>query len=249
MSLFSMPTFGIGLIIEIALCVHVVRTNQPLYWLFLILVVQPIGAAIYFFAIVLPELTGGNTARRVGRVARDSLDPHRDYRVAKAACDDLPTVQNQMHLAKAAAGLGRFGEAEALYRAAAQGIHAEDPILLLGRATALLELNRASEAMPLLEALGQDEKEARTPYVTLAVARAHEALGRVREADEAYQRAVGRLPGLEGLGRYAAFLARHGRADDARESIAEMDRRIAKANPQFRKEGRAWRDLAARALS
>jgi hypothetical protein len=28
-----------------------------------------------------------------------------------------------------------------------------------------------------------------------------------------------------------------------------MDRRIASANPQFRKEGRAWRDLAARALA
>jgi hypothetical protein len=27
-----------------------------------------------------------------------------------------------------------------------------------------------------------------------------------------------------------------------------MDRRIARASPQFRREGRAWRDLAARAL-
>jgi len=28
-----------------------------------------------------------------------------------------------------------------------------------------------------------------------------------------------------------------------------MDRRLAKTNPQFRKEGRRWRDLAAAAIN
>jgi hypothetical protein len=69
------------------------------------------------------------------------------------------------------------------------------------------------------------------------------------EAETAYQWAAGRLPGLEGLGRYAAFLARTGRKDEAREAVAEMDRRIDRAAPQFRKDGRQWRDLAARALA
>ena len=181
----------------------------------------------------------------MGRVARDTLDPNREYRTAKAACDDIPTVHNQMRLAKAAADLGRFDEAEDLYGRAAQGIHAEDPTLLLGRANALIELGSAAEALPLIETL----RDHPTPAVSLAQGRTFEALGRTDEADGAYQVAAGRLPGLEGLGRYAAFLARHGRADEAREAIAEMDRRIAKANPQFRKEGRVWRDLAARALA
>jgi len=57
------------------------------------------------------------------------------------------------------------------------------------------------------------------------------------------------MPGLEGLARYAAFLARTSRADEARDTLADMDRRIASANPQFRAEGRHWRDLAARALA
>jgi hypothetical protein len=57
------------------------------------------------------------------------------------------------------------------------------------------------------------------------------------------------LPGLEGLARYAAFLARTGRRQEAEDNLAEIDRRLQRANPQFRREGRAWRDLAAQALA
>ena len=57
-----------------------------------------------------------------------------------------------------------------------------------------------------------------------------------------------RLPGLEGVARQAAFLARTGRRAQAQESLAEIDRRLSRANPHFRKEGRLWRDFAAQAI-
>ncbi len=244
-----LPAFGLSLLFSIALCVHVVRTGQAFYWLLIILMLQPIGGIVYLVAIVAPSLGGGATARRLGKTARETLDPGREYREAKSACDETPTVHNQMRLARAAADLGHHDEAETLFGQAAQGVHAEDPTLLLGRANALIELDRHAEALPLLDAIGRDADQGRTPAVALALGRAYEGLGRTGEAETAYQWAAGRLPGLEGLGRHAAFLARAGRRDEAAEAVAEMDRRIAKANPQFRKEGRAWRDLAARALA
>lgn len=246
-----MPYFGgalVSLLVSVALCVHVVRTNQQLYWIFIILFLGPIGSAIYLIAIVIPEMTGGARAKRIGMAARDALDPTREYRQAKAASDDSPTVHNRMRLAAAAASLGRHGEAEQLYGEAMQGIHADDPTLLLGRANALIELGRAPEALPLVDKLVA-EQAARSPATALAQARVLEALGRYAEADTNYQWAAGRLPGLEGLARYAAFLARVGRKQEAQDNLAEIDRRIAKANPQFRREGRGWRDLAAQALA
>jgi hypothetical protein len=251
MSLFGLLPLLIGLlplIVGVALCVHVVRTNQPLYWIFLILFVPVLGSVVYLIAIVIPEMAGGTKAKRMGMAARDALDPTREYRQAKAATDESPTVHNRMRLAAAAASLGRHTEAEQLYGEAMQGIHADDPALLLGRANALIELGRASEALPLVEKL-TEEQGARSPATALAQARVYEALGQFAEADAAYQWAAGRLPGLEALGRYAAFLARVGRKDEAADNLAEIDRRIAKANPQFRREGRAWRDLAAQALA
>jgi hypothetical protein len=243
-----LPLLGLSLLLSIALCVHVVRTGGQMYWLWIILMFQPLGGIVYFVAVVLPELFRGPTARRLGASAREALDPGREYREAKAQCEETPTVRNRMRLAHAAAALGRHAEAEALYRDSLHGVHADDPALLLGRANALLELNRPAEALEMLDLLGRDEGRGRTPAAALALGRAYEALGRTEEADRALQWAAERLPGFEGIARYAAFLARNGRAQEAREMLAEIDRRMTKLKPAFRKEARTWRDLAAQAL-
>ena len=243
------PAFGLSLIFSIVLCVHVVRTGQQMFWLWIILLLQPLGGLVYLVAVIGPELIGGRTARHLGSVAMETLDPNREYREAKMAYEDTPTVRNQSRLAAAAAELGRFEEAESLYRAAAQGVHADDPVLLLGRANALIELDRHAQALGLLERLGQNAEYGRSPAASLALGRVYEALGRHTEAEPAYAFAAARLPGLEGLARQAAFLAHIGRRDEAAEIVTELDRRLAKTNNRFRKEGRAWRDLAAAALS
>ncbi|HEX3406795.1 MAG TPA: tetratricopeptide repeat protein [Caulobacteraceae bacterium] len=246
-----MPLFGGGLLsllISIVLCVHVVRTNQQIFWIFIILFVPVLGSLVYLAAVVVPEMVGGTRAKRMGMAARDALDPMREYRTAKGAAADSPTVHNQMRLAAAAATLGRHAEAEQLYSGAATGIHADDPALLLGRANALIELGRAPEALPLVDKLAA-EQPTRAPSTALAQARVYEALGHYKEADSAYQWAAGRLPGLEALARYAAFLARAGRRQEAADNLAEIDRRMERSNPQFRRESRPWRDLAAQALA
>ncbi|HWE98884.1 MAG TPA: tetratricopeptide repeat protein [Caulobacteraceae bacterium] len=230
------------------LCVHVVRTNQPVFWVFVLVFLGPIGWLIYLGAVILPEILGGTCAKRMGMAARDALDPTREYRNARAAVADTATVHNRMRLAAAAAGLGKHAEAEQLFAEAAQGIHADDPALLLGRANALIELGRASEALPLVDKLVA-EQATRSPSTALAQARVYEALGHFKEADAAYQWAAGRLPGMEALARYAAFLAHTGRKQEAADNLAEIDRRIERSNPQFRRESRPWRDLAAQALA
>ena len=244
-----LPVFGLSLIISIALCVHAVRTNQNMYWLWIILAIPWLGALVYVVAIVLPEMLGGSTARRVSVATRAALDPERDYRTAKRAHDDSPTVGNAMRMAAAAADLGRFDEAERLYGDAARGIHADDPTLLLGRANALLELNRYEEALGVLEHLGHNIDQGRTPQAALALGRACEGVGRISEADTAYAWAAERMPGLEAMARYAAFMARHGRRPEAEALVADIDKRIARIKGPLRGEARGWRDLAAQALN
>jgi hypothetical protein len=242
-------SLGLMIAVQVALCIHVVRTGQQMYWMWIIIAFGPVGSLVYVFAVLLPDLMGGTTARRLSKAARDTLDPTRAYRKAKADCDESPTVANRMRLAQAAAGLGRHDEAQVLYSQAAQGIHADDPAILLGWANALIETGRFGEALPLLDKLGEDPDKGRTPAAALALGRTYEGLGRFTEADTAYEWAAGRLPGLEGLARYAAFLAHTGRREDAGELLKEMDRRVARTRGQFKAEARAWRELAAQALA
>jgi hypothetical protein len=247
-SMFGLPGLILSLLVAVALCVHVVRTNQQTFWLWVILIFQPLGGLVYIAAVILPELFGGTRARRLGQAARETLDPGRSYRDAKAAHELTPTVGNQMRLAAAAAELGRWDEAEGLYGQALQGVHEDDPALLLGRARALIELGRYGEAMTPLERLTAQGEAAHTPQAVLAFARAYEGLGRTAEAGRAYLDAAARLPGLEGIARHAAFLGRTGRKAEAQSVLDEIDKRISRASPHFRKEARAWRDFAAAAI-
>jgi hypothetical protein len=244
-----MILLGLSLLFSIALCVHVVRTGQQMYWLMIILLFQPLGGLVYLIAIVAPDFLGGAKAQKARQAARQVLDPQREYREAGQAVDDTPTVANRARLAAAAAGLGKHAEAERLYAEALQGMYADDPQLLLGRANALIELDRAAEALPLLEGLSAQSPAARTPNVALAMGRAYHALGRQAEADTALRWAAAHLPGFEGMARYAVFLAQTGRKDEAREALAEIDKRLAKTHSHFRKEARGWRDLAAAAVT
>ena len=233
---------------DIALCAHVVRTQRDFFWIWIILII-PLGNLVYFFVIVVPELVGGPTVRKAREAARDTFDPGRGYRDAKAALDHTPTVHNRMRLAEAAGELGRWDEAEAQYREAAQGVHAEDPALREGLGRALVELNRFAEALPILEKLGVQGDPGHTPQLGLLLARTYEGLGRAEDADRYYRNAGMRVPGLEGLARYAAFMAKAGRKDEARQLLDEIDQRLARTNIRFQKEGRVWRDLAADAIS
>ena len=164
---------------------------------------------------------------------------------AKALADDTPTVANRMRLASAAVAQGRHAEAEQLYRDAAEGVHADDPSLKLGRGKALIELGRFSDAIVVLEDLAKQGDEGNTPQAVLARARAYHGQKRLAEAETNYAWASERMPGFEAIARYTAFLAEAGRMKEARDNLGEIDRRIERLSGPFRKEAQGWRDLAA----
>jgi hypothetical protein len=243
-----LPLLGLSFLISVALCVHVVRTGQQMYWLWILLAFPGIGATVYVVAIIAPAWFGGRTAQKMGQAARKAIDPQREYREAARAVEDAPTVTNRVRLAVAATELGKHAEAEILYADSLTGMYADDAQLLLGRANALIELDRPAEALPLLEKLGEQPTAGRTPHTMLALGRVYHALGREEQADTALAWAADHYPGFEGIARYTVFLARMGRKDEARAKLAEIDKRLSKTHSHFRKEAKSWRDFAAQAV-
>jgi hypothetical protein len=242
--------FGIGfsVVLAVLMGIHAVRTGRERFWLFILLAFPLLGSVIYAVVNVLPDLVGHGTVRRIGADAVKTLNPEKDYREAQKLVEDTPTVANQLRLANAAYDLRRFEEAERLYAEAANGIHADDATLLLGRAKALIELDRPAEALPILERLGELGEAGRTPQAALAMGRAYHMLGRHSEADTAYEWAAGRLPGLEGMARYVVFLVENGRRAEAQDAMLEIEKRAKRTTAHFRREAKGWRDYAYEAL-
>lgn len=227
--------------------VHAVQTGRR-DWLWLVLVGGPIGAAVYFFAVMAPDLAGGRTGRAAAKAAKRIVAPQADYHAALKTLEETPTVGARVKAAEAAERLGRWEDAEAQWTLAAEGVFAEDPAILSGRAGALLELGRHADALAALER-AQTAGAPNSGRAALAFARAYEGLGRFEEAEAPYRYAADHVPGLEAGARYVAFMAKTGRMSDAETGLAELDRRIKKIAPPLRGEARQWRDLAAEAVA
>lgn len=228
--------------------VHAVRTGQGRYWLWLLMIGGSVGAAIYFFAVMAPDLAGSRTGRAAANTVKRIVNPQAEYSKALKELEETPTTGARIKAAQAAEALGRWDDAEAQWSLAATGLWKDDPAVLSGHALALLELGKPAHALEKLEAL-QAQGGGDTGKTALAFGRAYEALGRRDEADAPYRYAADHVPGLEAGARYIAFMARTGRVEDARIGLAELDRRLGKISPALRGEARHWRNMAATAVA
>ena len=166
------------------------RPGRNTTWVFILIFAPLIGALAYFIVELLPEWSNSRGARGARRNLSRALNPDRDLRAASDRLALADTPQNAITLADECMRKGRFAEAKELYQRALKGIHAEDPVLLLGVAKAQFELGDHSGAIQSL-----DELKAKNPAHTsadghLLYARAKEQSGALAEAIEEYEALV-----------------------------------------------------------
>jgi hypothetical protein len=202
-----MPFAGLGLHIVLAiLCaIHVVRSGQPLYWLFILFSFPLLGSLVYFVVIYLPNSRLDRGARRAVAAAGRAIDPGRDAREARAAFDDTPTAQNQMRLAAALLETGQAEEAARLYEGCLKGPFASDPEMRFHAARAFVECQRFAEALPHLLAVRELRPDYRADGVTLLLARCYAGLSRAAEARAEFESALSRFGTFEARAEYAIW--------------------------------------------
>ncbi|MEO6278186.1 tetratricopeptide repeat protein [Roseateles sp.] len=222
-----MPLIG-GLHILIALlcAVHVVRSGQQLYWLFILFAFPLLGSAVYFFAIYLPNSRLDHGARKAVTAAARAMDPGRDVREARVVYDVSPSAQNQMRLAEALLNAGEAREAAELYEGALKGPFANDPDLRFGAVRAYLECQRFDAALSHLLALKAERPEYRPDQVLLLLARCYAGVGRQAEARESFEAAVQKYGSFEAHAEYSIWALATGDAATAARLQTEIDRQV-----------------------
>jgi hypothetical protein len=142
-SLLSNWWFYLQLAMTIGMLVHIYRSGAEHYWFWIVLFFQPIGAWIYFFAVVVRgfRFSGGISWER--KLSLNELQ----YKTERA-----PTVHNRTALAERLMELGRHREAIPLLEA----VLAMDDIYLQpvhDLALCRLESGQPMEAVTLLKRL------------------------------------------------------------------------------------------------
>ena len=237
-----MHFFGIGIhvIIAVLFAIHAVRTNQPLYWLFILFFFPLLGSLVYGIAVWLPEFRMHRGVRRASSKVRQLFDPARELREATQATELAPSVGNQLRLADALMAAGRASEAVPHYEGALQGLYANDPDIMARLARALLESHRPADARDLLDRLIAAHPDFKSPGAHLTSARAVAAFNNRERAREEFDVLVDYYPGLEARARYATLLHEWGETERAQALAADSLRDARRLPAHTREQERQW---------
>ena len=184
----TMPLLALLIIACQVTCgLHVVRSGQDRYWLYLIIALPGIGCLIYFLGIMLPELLGSRRGRRALGKLHDSIDPQRHLRALRDELEIRDTRDTRVNLADELLRMGQAQEAAQHYQQALRGIHSDAPDILLGLARARFALGDFAGCQASLDQLIAQNPDFRSADGHLLYARALEAQGNDLKAEEEYR--------------------------------------------------------------
>ena len=235
---------ALALALDAACIVHALRARQPYYWYIIIISLPTIGAAIYFFSEILPDIMHSRAAREAASDLGRVIDPAREIREATAALRLTDTAENRKRLAEALCADKRFDEARTLYETALEGAHADDPALMMGLTRSLFGLQDYAGVCDTLDRLRTANPDFESPEGHMLYARAREGMGDLDQAAVEYESLAGYYPGEEARCRYALLLQRLGQVDEARDIFQAVVTSVETAPKTYFRAQRDWYQVA-----
>ena len=222
-SMFTEATL-LHLIIAVGLAVHAMKTGRSQWWLFILLLVPLIGSIAYVVIELIPAIFNSQGARKVATGIESVIDPDKEWRERVREAELVDSVDSKRALAEECEKKGLWDDAIRLYKAAATGIFADDPAVLVGLARAELGGGDAAAALETLTKLEEVQPRGRSQEAHLLHARALEELGHTDEALADYDEVSRYYAGFEAKARYGLLLLKQGRVAQARELFADVVR-------------------------
>lgn len=219
---------------------HVIKTGQERFWISLIAFLPGIGCAVYMLTIILPELFGTRTIRNSINKLRYKMDPEHNLRLLKQRVAISATSENYRLLADELTKLQRFQDACDYYEKALQGVHADDPNIMLKLAIAQFNNNKAALCRQTLDRLIELNPQFRSSEGHLFYARANEACGDIEKALEEYSVLTKYYSGPEASYYYACLLYKTGKLEQARQELVNIENYTLHAPKHYRRNYNFW---------
>src|ERR1051325_10083731 len=201
-------------------------------WLYVIIFLGPLGAAIYLAVEVLPELRGTNTSFKwLGR--RSSI------KRLEAVVLDNPSAGNYEELADLYLEQKDYARARDCF-AKAISSRTDIPHPFYGRALCALQLGDTAAAIPDLEKTVSLEPKHDYSRAGGLLGNAYAQVGRNEDAERVFRETLRTSTLSETQFYYARFLANHGRIDESRNLALQIVRKRETVSPQLRRVDRHW---------
>lgn len=230
--MFGFFHFGLfGIFLVAAALIHFARRQPESYWLWIILLLGPLGSLIYLASQALPELRDPGAFNFMSR--------NRRIRELEAAVSENPSAGNFEELGQLYLDKGQWEKARACFdRSITQRTDSPDPFYR--RALALLHLGKFPAAINDLERVVQTDPGYDIHRAAGLLAWAYARTGQNDKAQALFSRVVQVSTLTETQYHYAEFLAARGRAAEARE-WAEQIMAKRRLMPGFqRRRDRVW---------
>jgi hypothetical protein len=219
------------LLIAVAI-VHFIRRRPDTYWIFIILFLGWIGAAIYIVVEVIPDAG-------LLRGSFQVFPRRRRIRELEGAIRDNPSAGNFEELGQLYLDDRDFSRARACYdRSIAQRTDSVDPFYRRGLAE--IELGDFTAAVPDLERAIESDPAYDFHRCIGLLAHAYAQTGGAEKAAKLFEQATKISTSSETYYNYALFLQAQGRTEEARQWVQKIiDKRATMPGYQKRRE-RGW---------
>jgi hypothetical protein len=231
--------FPWGLILQAIALIHFVRRRPDNIWLMIIVFLGPLGALVYIFMEVVPDLG-------LLRLAYDSFGRKKRIKQLEAVVLENPAAGNYEELADLLLDEGKFARARECYDKAITSHGDPDPIYRRGIAEIHLG-DFAAAVTDLEEVTARDSKYDFNRAIAL-LAHAYANTGEPEQAEALFKEATDRSTLSETYLNYAAFLASQNRIPEAREWAQRVLARKPTIPRYLQRRERPWFRKAAALL-
>ena len=223
---------GWGFVLQAVAVVHFIRRRPDTYWIFVILFLGWIGAAVYIAVEVIPDAG-------LLRTSFQAFPRRRRIRELERAILDNPSAGNYEELGLLYLDDGAFARARGCYdRSIAQRTDSVGPFYRRG--VAEVELGDFAAAVPDLERAVRADPNYDFQRAAGLLAHAYAKTGQAEKAEKLFLQATKTSTSSETYYNYAQFLQGQGRVDEARQWVQKiLDKRATMPGYQKRRE-RVW---------
>jgi hypothetical protein len=198
-----------GLLLQGLAIVHFIRRRPDTYWLWIILLLGPIGAAVYLFAEAVPDIGLLRGSMKV-------FPRRKRIRQLELAVRDNPSAGNYEELGDLYMEDGRIAQARAAFdRAIAARSDTLDAFYRRGACA--LQMGDAAGALPDLEKVVGKEERYDFDRAAGLLAHAYAQLGQKERAEALFRQVTARSVASETYLNFADLLASEGKNAEARE--------------------------------